>query len=155
VGYVDGAYQVSVYTPNYLTWSYLDTSYADSVVQVDTQVLQSVTDGDYGLICRYQDADNFYGLEISEDGYFTIYRYLNGEFLSLYDWTYSDLILSGEVNTLTIACVGPKLTIAVGGTVLASVEDDSLSSGGLGMVAGTFDTPNLIVAFDNFIVYQP
>lgn len=155
VGYLDGAYQVSVFTPNYLTWSYLDTNYDDAIVQVDTQVIQSVSDGDYGLICRYQDAENFYGLEISEDGYFTIYRYLNGEFTSLYDWTYSDLIRPGEVNTLTIACVGPKLTIAVGNTVLASVKDNGLSSGGLGLVAGTFDTPNLTVAFDNFIVYQP
>ena len=37
-------------------------------------------DGDFGVICRYQDIDNFYGLEVSEDGYFSIWKYVDGEF---------------------------------------------------------------------------
>jgi S1-C subfamily serine protease len=155
VGYVDEAYQISVYTPNYFTWSYRDPSYEDVVIQVDALVLQSVGDGDYGLICRYQDENNFYGLEISEDSYFTIYKYIDGEFISLYDWEYSDLIRPGELNTVKIACIGPKLAVGVGETVLAVVEDYSLASGKVGLVAGTFDQSGLTVEFDNFTIYQP
>jgi S1-C subfamily serine protease len=155
VGYVGGAYQISVFQPNYLSWSYQFQDYTDVIVQVDTQIIQNAVNSDYGLICRRQDVDNFYALEISEDGYFTIYKYENGEYISLYDWEYTSLIDPGQANTLTIACIGPSLSIAAGGKVLGSVEDTSFTTGSLGMIAGTFDTPNFTVAFDNFTVYEP
>ena len=155
VGYANGAYQVSVFQPKYLTWSYLEPAYDDTVLRVDAKVTKATRAGDYGLICRRQDAENFYGFEVSEDGYFVIYKYVAGEYTALHDWEASDAIPSGKTVQLTVSCVGDQLSLAVGGTVLAAVTDSSFSSGNVGLIAGTMDTPGLTVAFDNFAILKP
>ena len=155
VGYANGTYEVSVFQPKYLTWSYLVPSYDDTVLRVDAKVTKATKAGDYGLICRRQDADNFYGFEVSEDGYFVIYKYVAGQYTALYDWEASDAIPVGKTAQLTVSCAGDQLSLAVGGTVLATVTDSSFSSGNVGLIAGTMDKPGLTVAFDNFSILKP
>jgi hypothetical protein len=69
---------------------------------------------------------------------------------------YSDAIIQGNVaNRITADCIGNTLTLYVNDTQLLSVQDTSLSSGDVGLIAGTFDTPGTDIHFDNFIVRQP
>ncbi len=37
----------------------------------------------------------------------------------------------------------------------ASVTDTSFTHGDIGLMAGTFDQPNVTIAFDNFVVREP
>jgi hypothetical protein len=153
--YVDDAYLLSLYKTKYISWSYLDGSYEDVVMQVETRVVNATGDGEFGLICRRVDTDNFYGFEISEDGYFTIYKYVGGEYTALYDWEYSDIIPQGQPVTLTASCVGKQLTLYVNGQFLGGAKDNSFYMGGFGMIIGTNDHSGLKVAFDNLVLMKP
>jgi S1-C subfamily serine protease len=155
-GYVGGEYHLEIFTTNLLTWATLDESYSDIIIDVDTRVVKSSGDGDYGMVCRYQDGDNFYGFEVSEDDYITIWKYVNGEYFPLIDWVYSGYIAEIEGNLhITVGCVGDKLTLAVNGALLAEARDSDLSSGEVGVIVGTFENPDVVVGFDNFKVSAP
>lgn len=155
VAYVDGALHIQVNQPEYYIWSYAGQSFTDVLLDVDVLVVGQAGDGDFGLICRYQDSDNFYGLEISEDGYYSVWKRVNGELYTLVDWQYSALIMPGRTMHLSAACVGSTLTFMADGEVLVDIRDSDLSSGDAGLVAGTWENYPLTVSFDNFVVRSP
>ncbi|KAA3646606.1 MAG: serine protease [Chloroflexi bacterium] len=150
-----GVLQFQVNNDNWYAWSPADLSYDDVIISVDVNVNSPAGDGDFGIICRYQDteASNFYGLEISEDGYYAIWKYVNDEFEVLTGWDQSNAIAVGASNyILTAGCVGNQLAIAVNGEIVAEATDDTFASGQIGLIAGTFESPGLQVNFDNFLV---
>jgi S1-C subfamily serine protease len=154
--YVNGEYQITVEPTDYFIWATPELFESDVIMSVDARLVRSVGDADFGFLCRYQDNDNFYGLEITEDGYFAIWRYLNGEYSALVDWEYSSAIPSGGgVRTLTAACVGNTLALAVNGTLLAETQDNALTFGDIGLVAGTYENGGVVVAFDNLYITAP
>jgi hypothetical protein len=155
VHYVDGEYQVTVIPVNWLVWSYLGDDYADTIINVDTRITGATGVGDYGIICRYVDDSNFYAFEVSEDGYFSIWKEFEGEMVALYDWEYSDSIPLDSGFNIGAACVGNRLLMAVNDVLLADITDDSFTTGKVGIVAGTLDAGNMQVTFDNFVVQQP
>ena len=157
VGYFNGEYFIEVNTEQYIIWATAGESFSDSSVTVDTRIISPTGVGDYGLICRYQDNQNFYGLEISEDGYFIIYKYVAGEYFPLTSetWTYSDMIPMGQPSQITATCSGNRLMLAVDNMLLAEVQDSSFRSGDVGLIAGTFDQTGIVVGFDDFTVRQP
>jgi len=58
--YSGGAYVIEVLTAKYLGWADAPVATpADVIVSVDASVLDASGDGDLGLLCRYQDAENF------------------------------------------------------------------------------------------------
>ena len=61
----------------------------------------------------------------------------------------------GSPFTLTAACVGDTLSLAVNGVALVEANDASISQGAVGLIAGTWDYGGLAVAFDNFVVRSP
>jgi hypothetical protein len=155
ISYANGGYEIEVFVDNYLIWGKAYQQFDDAVISVDAEVVNSSTEGDFGLICRYQDEGNFYGLEVTEDGYYAIWKYVGGEFTSLVDWTISRSIPTGGTMKLTGACVGNTLTLAVDGTPLIEIEDSSFSNGDIGLIAGTWSQSGLRVRFDNVVVTSP
>ena len=155
VHYVDGEYQMTVKPEDWLVWSYLGDDYDDLIVSVDTRVVNPTGVGDYGMILRFRIDSNYYAFEVSEDGYFSIWKTVEGENIMLYDWEYSDSIPMDAPFTLTAACVGNRLLIGVGDVLLADITDNSFTTGRVGLLAGTLDTGNFTVAFDNFVIMEP
>ena len=157
VGYSsDGYYFIQVDDANQVIWSVPEGTYEDVLVQVDLSVIQGSGESEYGIVCRMVDGENYYTLEISEDGYFSIWKQQYGEWTALYDWTATgDAYSSDQSATLYAGCIGDELTVAVNDTVLASVTDTSFSSGQVGLFVGTFDNPGAAIGFDNFIIYGP
>lgn len=155
VGYESGEYVVRVDTADLLIWGRPYLTFEDVEITVETRVLESVGDGDYGMVCRYQDNQNFYFFFVSEDGFFTIGKIENDEFTPLYDWESSSILDSPDPLTITIVCQGDQLKLAVNDILLAEAADDAFVSGDIGLIAGTYDTPGLAVAFDNLVVREP
>jgi hypothetical protein len=165
VSYDDSSIYYSGEELNFELWSDLiyiwqvdGYSYEDVVIDVDAYVVSAAGDGDFGLLCRYQDYDNFYALEISEDGYYSIWKVVDGEIYSMWEegWRYLPFELDYDRNVhITAACVGNTLYLAVDGELLAEVVDEDLSYGSAGMIAGTWEGPNLTIGFDNFTVSEP
>jgi hypothetical protein len=122
---------------------------------VDISVINSAFDGDFGFICSYQDDNNFIGLEISEDNFYTIWAYENDQYLSLVDWTYTDQIPAEAPYALTAYCGSDQIALGVNDILLDETVYDNYQPGRVGLVAGTFENPNLSVRFDNFLIIQP
>ena len=147
--YENGEFVIRVDRPMYLAWSDQEYLYDPIVIEADVRVVESVGDADYGFICGLVDSDHFYVLEISEDGYYTIWKQDGQETIFLVDWQYSQEVAGGGRFKLSAQCGTDQLVLALNGAVLASASDPDYQPGGIGMLAGTFDLAGFKVAFDN------
>ncbi len=156
--YADGAYRIVVNEPNVDIWSKPGGDFRDVRMEVDAYKVGGDRDNRFGLICRAVDVNHFYTFIISSDGYYGIgiisgdeYRLLGAQALQP-----TDAIRKGSaLNRIRADCVGDTLTMYVNEQELASVQDYTLTSGDVGLIAGTYDKPGTDILFDNFIVYQP
>jgi S1-C subfamily serine protease len=153
--YNNGEYLLEVIPNDNITWVWLDNDLGDVIITTDVRPAQPTGTGGFGIICRHQANEDFYGLEIAEDGYFSIWKRINGEYTFLINWQESSSLPRGQAATVTAACVGNRLTLAVNDLILGEVVDSDLTSGNVGVFAETYDTGKLIAAFDNFTVRAP
>ena len=154
-----GGMLFSVDLPNFMFWSVTGKNFSDTMVEVDAVLVEGPVDNAIGVVCRYQDDENFYGFIISNDGYYGIFKYLNGSMvMSTEDGNlgFSEAIRQGGVvNHIQAVCQGNTLSLLVNDSLLAAVIDDSFTEGKVGLLAGSYDEPGVIVLFDNFKVVQP
>ena len=154
--YEDGYYTISIKTPMYAQWN-LPRAYegaGDAVVEVDARLVSGSTLGDFGIICGYQDNDNFHVLGIANDGYAEILRWVNGDddiFASQ-----EDAFTPAEEYHLVASCVDGNLSLSVNGVEVLSASSEYLEDAGeVGLYGGTFDEGNTVYGFDNFVVHEP
>ena len=158
--YQDGGYRIFVNEVNYSVWANPNQgAYTDVRVEVDAHKIGGVDDNEFGIICRHADPSNYYAGVITSDGYFGFWRRADGgdlEMIAGENMQTNDAIkLGSETNHIRLDCVGSTLTLYANGQELGSVTDSTISSGDVGLYAGTFDTVGTDVLFDNFIVYVP
>lgn len=147
--YGNNRYQIEVTTENLVAWGLANRDVADFEVEVEALVEDGGIDNSHGLLFRFQDPENFYRFDISGDGYFLLSKYLDGNWITLQDWTPSEFIMLDTPNLLKISAFGPSITAWVNGEQVASITDDSLTHGNFGFFAGTFADPYVWVSFDN------
>lgn len=158
VDYSDGALRIFVNKAQFDYWSVAGKNYADVHLEADITKGEGPDDNDYGLICRYQDPDNFYAFVISSDGYAGVikvkdgnYRVLSGDSLQ-----YSEVIQRGSgANRLKAICAGPVLSFSVNGDQLFELTDEDFTEGDVGVIAGAYDTPGVEILFENFAALKP
>jgi len=153
--YENGEYTIEVTSPMYWYWSDQYFAYDALMAEADLRVVKPVGDADYGFVCGLQDDQNFTALEISEDGYFTIWKQVGDDFVTLIDWTYSEQLAGSGPYRLAAQCSREKLLLAVDGVLLGEVQDPDFTPGSFGMIAGTFETGGFKIAFDNLIIMIP
>ena len=156
-GYKNGKYIIQVDKKETFLIGINDTLYTDIIINVDVELLQSTKDetGTFGLICRYIDVENFYKFEINEDGFFTIYKFLEGDFYSLYNWEYLPELEGDKFMNVTMACMGETLLLFVEDRAIAAIQDSSFDKGYIGLAADVINETGIIVSFDNLTVYAP
>lgn len=157
--YQDGGYRIFVNETNYSVWANPNrTSYTDVHVEVDAQKIGGDDDNEFGIICRHADPGNYYAAVITSDGFFGFWRRVDGGDLEMIggdQMQTSDTInLGGESNHIHLDCLGSTLTLFANGEQLGQVTDSTISSGDVGLYAGTFDVAGTDVLFDNFFVYE-
>lgn len=153
--YANGEYLIQVNNENRINWVTIGEELENSSITVEAGPQQSTGDGGFGLICRYIDSDNFYGLEVSEDGYYSIWRRDKGEYVFLSYWQYSDLIPQFQKMKITASCIDDRLSLAVNDTLLVEVTDGTFQYGDTGVFVETYEFGDLIIAFDNFMIKLP
>ncbi len=157
-GYDSGRYLIRIDVPNWFAWTTAGQNYTDVAVEAVVRS-EGMTDNHYGLLCRARE-DSFYYFALSADGYYAIFRRVNGGGLESLTGTAmlrSPLINKGSAdNRLRAECTGPLLTFYVNGAQIAQVEDELLKRGDVGMAAGTvqYGTTTL-VWFDDFAAAKP
>ncbi|GAP15167.1 hypothetical protein LARV_02949 [Longilinea arvoryzae] len=158
IDYTDGALRIFVNKSQFDYWSVAGKNYDNVHLESDIKKGAGPDDNDYGLICRYQDENNFYAFVISSDGYAGIIKVKNGEYqvLSGDMLQYSEAIHRGsDKNRLQAICNGSILTFSVNGIKLFEVTDEDFTSGDVGVIAGAYDTAGVEVFFDNFAALKP
>jgi hypothetical protein len=158
LGYSQGAYRVVVNSAGYDLWAVSRQSYGDVQVEVDTARLAGTSDNRFGLICRYQDVENFYVFIISSDGYYAtaIIRDGTSSLLGQEMMAYNAAIIHGDgPNHIRFDCIGNALTGYVNGQRVAVANDSTFTTGDAGLLAGAFDEGGVEISFDNFMVIKP
>jgi hypothetical protein len=158
IAYDNGGLHFFVNDAKFDYWSTPGLKFSDVHIEVDVTKLAGPDDNDFGIICRYKDENNFYGMLISSDGYYGISKMKEGvhDVINSDGMQVSDIIRKGEAtNRLQADCVGDVLRLSVNGEKLIEVKDPDFLSGDVGLVAGTFDEPGVDISFDNFIVTKP
>ena len=156
--YDNGRYRIFVDQSQHDYWANPGLSFTDVQVEADATKIGGPDDNDFGLVCRYQDNENFYAFLISSDGYYSIMKYSGGssETLGADAMLSTDAVIQGDsTNHLRADCIGDSLTLYANGERLHAVTDSAFSSGDVGLIAGTFDEPGADIAFDDFVVLQP
>ncbi len=131
-----------------------DLDLGDVVVQADIYRYGDLLDNDMGLVCRYQDTDNFYTMSFGNENYVTIYKKTAGNWSALYDASLEIDLTSGQFN-VAISCIGTELSLYIDGQLMARVNDSDLTTGDVGVFSGTYDGVPVTVEFDNFQVFTP
>ncbi len=157
--YEQGTYHVRLFAADTEVWARPHLDFTDVRIEVIATKVAGPDDNLYGVICRYQDADNFYFFVISSDGYAGIGVHKNGEGILLSEDTMQPaaVIQTGNASNLIRAvCDGGRLRLRVNGVLVTSAEEtENWLEGDVGLIAGTFGEPEVEIEFDNFSVTKP
>jgi len=156
--YVDGVFRIWVDEVLTDYWSTSGHDFGDVRISVSTFKAAGPDDNDFGIVCRYQDNDNFYAFLISSDGFAGILKMEDAErtMLEQEGMVSTDAITQGAAtNEVTAECVGDHLALYANGELVADVRDSTFVSGDVGLIAGTFEEGGVEIHFDDFFVYQP
>lgn len=156
--YENNTYRIYVNDTDMDYWANPNLSFSDVIIQVEATKVSGPDDNDFGIICRYQDVENFYFLVISSDGYYGVGKMKNNqqELIGSENLLPSEDIHQGEAtNIIQAYCIGNRLTLYVNDEHLIEVVDDDFSSGDVGLLAGTYDTVGTDIYFDNIRVLRP
>jgi hypothetical protein len=126
----------------------------DYVLDVDIRQVEGPIDNNYGVLLRYQvgdEDDSFYWFQISSDGFYSVDLHEADQWNTLVDWESSDAINQGvgATNHLQIIASGDRFSMFVNGVFLVDVIDGTLGAGNIGLAAGAFEEPGVVIHFDN------
>ena len=157
-GYSSEGYLISINNKGGRSISSTGLQFNDVNIQVETRKLTGSNDSYLGIVCRYQDNQNYYRVFVTPDGYTGIVRVVNGESSTLPGGKMSynhDVLRDDAINLLEVTCMGNKLTLSVNGKLAVSAEDDQLKKGDVGLFAETGQDGAGSFIFNHFIVIKP
>lgn len=133
-GYENGAYGIQHKEKGAYKIIFLPVSFSPYVINFDARSDETYRDGTYGVICQYQDADNYYYLEINlESGDYEIVQVLKGEPFSLLDpenqsefWSPLTALNPDptEVNHFRVMCFTDEVSLSVNDEDVINVFSD-------------------------------
>lgn len=153
--------QLTVSQPGQIWWTNPNRDFDDLVIRAEARQVSGPNDNAFGLICRYQNEENFYVFLISGDGYYAIGKYQSGSENVVYltdagQFQQSDAINTGVAsNEMLVSCIGNQLSLAVNGTPLITVTDPTFVTGDVGVAASTLQAETGVIEFDNVQVTVP
>lgn len=76
---------------------------------------------------------NAYQFEINRNGYYSVWRGVNDNWIGLQHWTYTSAIRRGDSsNTLRVLMIGSRMNLFINGTLVWVGNDTKLGSGQVG-----------------------
>lgn len=147
----DGGYLIEVNEPETIVWSIIGGPYEDIITEVEivTGLVEDISAA--GLIFNYQDADNFYLFSVADDGTYALEVLENNEWVTLIDWTSSELINTTD-NTMGVATQGEAITLYINGVEVDGINDGAFTSGQIGIAVTSFSSGGASVRFDNLVI---
>jgi hypothetical protein len=159
--YSNVGYVIFIKRPNIIKWANPNKKFQNDIkIEVDAKRAEGPEDNAFGVICRYQDPDNFYYFYVSSDGYAGIGRKVQGTFniISAPDGKLVkvEAVTGGTTtNHIRADCIGTSLSLYVNGTPVATAFDAAFSGGDVGLIARTYADGGADIIFSNFRVSEP
>lgn len=156
--YEGDRYRIVVNTSNADYWANPGLYFQNVVIRVDTGKESGSDDNDFGVLCHYQDTENFYFLIISSDGYYGIGKVQDGEQVLLQPpqmYHSGEIFTGNQTNHIQAVCADARLALSVNGVLIAETSDLSFDDGDIGLIVGSFDDPGVDIWFDNLTVTVP
>lgn len=156
-----GVLQISTSQPGQIWWTNPGQEFDDTIISVRAAQASGPDNNAFGIICRYQDENNFYIFLVSGDGYYAIGKYQTGNPQIVYlteneEYIFSEVIQQGSAtNELRASCIGNELSLQVNGQQLVSLTDPTFVRGDVGVGVSTLEPGTAVVQFDDFQVLQP
>jgi len=160
-GYEKDKYFIELYEPNWFAWACSGQRFDDVSVEVEVYPPPGSQGDHFGVLCRHADLKNFYYFAISADGYYAIFRRVDGGDLQVLTGDGDGMIHSpsirtgGQSNDIRAVCQGDELSLYVNGELLETVSDDTHRRGDVGIGAGSGVAGDTRIRFDNFVVARP
>jgi len=159
-GYRAGRYFIRIESPTYQLWSTTGQNLeGDVVVDVVAGVVDGPEENEMGVMCRYQDKQNFVYGSVGSDGFYAIVEVADNDSTILTGegkFQRSTAIPRGsETYFIQLACVGDQYTLFVNGEEIDSATGSVFSSGEVGLLAGAFEKGGVEILFDDFSVSGP
>lgn len=161
IEYGNQDYHILVNQPGTLLLANPGKSFQGNVsIEVDARKIGGSDDDYIGVLCHYQNPDNYYLLMVTSDGYSGIARRKDGQD-SLISPGLKFLKMVGiekgnATNHIRADCIGEALRLYANGQQVSLAYDNSLTGGeaGLAVRSGKL-TGGVDMLFDDFIVYLP
>lgn len=160
-GYEEGEYFIELHKPHWFIWAYPGQQFEDVSVEVDARLASGSQDSHFGLLCRYVDVDNFYYFAISADGYYAIFRRVDGGDLEALTGDGSGMVPSPAIRTgaqsnhFLALCQGNELSLYINSQLLETVTDDTHAQGDVGVGAGSGPEGDVRIQFDDLVITRP
>jgi hypothetical protein len=156
-GYINGAYFLEVKGPQSGAMVTSKQDFNNIKIEVETQQEVALQDNSWGVLCNYQDENNYYSFNISNNGLFSIDAIVNGNYVPLAGWTTSSAINTGAGanNQLAVNCKSGLLSFTVNGLKLAELKDDTFTHGDVGYIANTYSQGGARILYDNLVIRSP
>jgi serine/threonine protein kinase len=157
----DGEYVLSNTVPGIAMTALYDPTrtFADVTITLEGHLDSNSEDPNsaYGIVFRYQDADNYNVFAVDGMGRYSIWVRENGRWIELRavgeNWTENDAIQTlGASNILTLNISSNTLTGYVNGIEIVTVEDDTFADGGVGIYMATASGGSALAAIDRYVV---
>lgn len=127
-------------------------------VTLETRLIQWVEDGmdaNLGVDFRIQENGDKYHFGISGE-YFVFSKTINGEWITLLDWTESPAIQPRRANHIRVVGFRDDFAFYINNQLVAAVQDSQLMSGKIGVAFELYNPEDAaVLAFDNFEVRVP
>ncbi len=163
--YDQDEYVIEAYSADVIVAALYPFIYTGPVVlQVDVRLpsYDPQGDGAFGLLCAMADDENYYTMDISEDGYVSLWRMAPDTLAAIAIWEplppqIYDALREGQWVQLTGVCDAGHLALWANDVLLVEGQDPlptPLTSGQVGLFVNTLSEPDLRVHFDNFALWE-
>jgi len=123
----------------------------DFHLAVDYRQLSGPSDAYIGLVMRLDENGDYYLFSLDNAGNYSFDVYSNGQWLSLIPWTPSPAIRVSQINHVEAVGEGGLFSLFVNGEWVVDHEDQTISSGYSGLLAGMSEVGESAAwEFDNF-----
>jgi len=117
---------------------------------IDAQRLEG-SDGDYGLIFRLLDNNNYYMFVVDDYSQTFFVGSYQSNWSTIVDWTTSKAIQPGQVNHMGVSARGDHFVFSINGINVTETDIHGISLGKVGVAIDMYTAGDLqTVNFDNF-----
>ena len=152
--FVNGEFFVKVIATDRVAWNTVpDVIYNhDVIMDVDVHGGENFAeDAEAGFVCGLENSDNLYRMAVGADGDVKFVRKLNDENTTIFT-TITEIALDPSGTHLTGVCTQNEISLYVNRRLVGTYAIDGLPAGTAGILAGSNDTGNVELYFDNFFV---